>query len=259
MALTVTEWQNRFAQQAHWTQDLRAYLYEKIGLEGVSHILDLGCGTGALTNELLVKSKALLHGFDISRAHLKLIVPETRLFLTQGDAHYTPYPDKYFDLTLCHFTLLWVANPVQVLREMVRITRPGGVVFALAEPDYGGRIDYPTELAQLGKWQKESLRSQGADPLIGRKLAAMFNAAELEAVETGVLGGQWSGQASQAGLENWQLEWEVLESDLNKTSELLVSSEVLKLKKLDKTAWETGQRVLFVPTFYAMGRVGSGN
>jgi len=75
---------------------------------------------------------------------------------------------------------------------MARITRPGGAVLALAEPDYGGRIDYPIKLAQMGKWQIESLRLQGADPLMGRKLATIFNSAGFDSVETGVLGGQWS-------------------------------------------------------------------
>jgi len=257
MTLTAIDWQNRFIQQARWTQDLRAYLYESIGLEDASHILDLGCGTGSLTDELLAQSKAILHGLDISRTHLKLIPSKAHLFLTQGDGHHTPYPDEYFDVTLCHFTLLWVANPVQVLHEMVRITRPGGAVLALAEPDYGGRIDYPTALDQLGKWQKESLQAQGADPLMGRKLAEIFNAAGLETIETGVLGGQWSDQANHNGLENWKSEWGVLESDFNTTSEIINFSEVLKFKELDKTAWETGQRVLFVPTFYARGKVGS--
>lgn len=254
MTLTAIEWQNRFVQQAQWTQDLRAYLYPRIALERASRILDLGCGTGALTGELLAQSNARLHGLDISHKHLKLIPSEARLFLTQGDAHNTPYPEAYFDITLCHFTLLWVANPAQVVREMARITRPGGAVLALAEPDYGGRIDYPIELAQVGKWQTESLRAQGADPLMGRKLAAIFNGAGLDAVETGVLGGQWSGGA---GLEGWQAEWAVLGSDINQTSDILETSEVLKLKELNKIAWENGQRVLFVPTFYAMGKVAS--
>lgn len=255
MTLSTIDWQNRFAQQASWTGDLRNYLYEKIGLENASRILDLGCGTGALIHELLTNSNANLHGLDISRAHMKLIPPEERLSLTQGDAHQTPYPNHYFEVSLCHFTLLWVVNPFQVLKEMVRITEPGGTILALAEPDYGGRIDYPAELEKLGALQKDSLRLQGADPLMGRKLAGLFHEAGLESIETGVLGGQWSDNINQTGHENWQSEWEVLEWDLNKITDELDFSEVAKLKKVDKTAWAAGQRVLYVPTFYAVGKV----
>ena len=58
---------------------------------------------------------------------------------------------------------------------MVRVTHPGGFVLALAEPDYGGRIDYPTELSQIGDWQKNALKQQGANPLMGRELRSIFS------------------------------------------------------------------------------------
>ncbi len=133
---------------------------------------------------------------------------------------------------------------------MARVTRPSGAVLALAEPDYGGRVDFPEELGQLGVWQMESLRTQGADPLMGRKLARVFRQAGLYSVETGALGGQWSGAPDW---EAWESEWSVLESDLkNKPS---LSEKLGFLKRLDKSAYEKGERVLFVPTFYAWGRV----
>ena len=247
------DWHHRFVQQARWTQDLRAYLFTKIGLADASRILDLGCGTGALMGETLTRSDARVHGLDLSRKHLKSISPEDRLFLSQGDAHNTPYADKSFVVTFCHFTLLWVVNPALVVREMKRITKPGGVVLALAEPDYGGRIDYPLELAAMGKLQTESLQKQGADPMVGRKLASIFHGVGFENVETGVLGGQWSGED---GLESWQEEWGILTHDVKHLSKRDVNSKFKKLRDLNRNAWETGQRVLFVPTFYAMGRKG---
>jgi hypothetical protein len=133
---------------------------------------------------------------------------------------------------------------------MRRVTRPGGAVMALAEPDYGGRIDYPDKLALLGEWQIESLKRQGADPLMGRKLTGLFHKTGLESVETGVLGGQWSESPDWAA---WESEWAVLESDLKKTFQDFESWKVIK--DLDKSAYEKGERVLFVPTFYALGFV----
>ena len=110
-----------------------------------------------------------------------ILIPTTLLITAQshpqyqvdlGDAHQLPLADGCFDVCLCHFLLLWVTDPIQVLQEMYRVTRSGGVVMALAEPDYGSRIDYPQELSLLGKWQMDSLEQQGADPFIGRKLRA---------------------------------------------------------------------------------------
>ncbi|MBL7162127.1 MAG: methyltransferase domain-containing protein [Anaerolineales bacterium] len=249
MPLSPIDWHRRFTQQARWTRDLRAYLYPRVGFSKAERILDVGCGTGALLGEFQSQGDALVYGLDVQRAHLKLAQTNEAALLSQGDAHQLPYPDSLFDITLCHYLLLWISNPTQALHEMVRITRPGGAVLALAEPDYGGRIDHPPELEQLGKWQIESLQAQGADPFMGRKLAGLFNKVGLQKVETGVLGAQWQGAPSK---EEWQSEWAVLEAD----AELIKGIETLRgLKARAEQAWQSGNRVLFVPTFYALGWV----
>ena len=79
-----------------------------------------------------------------------------------------------FDICLCHFLLLWIANPLAALKEMRRIVKPGGWVLALAEPDYGSRIDFPPELEALGQAQSKALQSQCADVSVGRKLRGLF-------------------------------------------------------------------------------------
>jgi len=71
-------------------------------------------------------------------------------------------------------------------------------------------------------------------------------------VEAGVLGGQWSGIPTP---EDWEMEWNVLEDDLIGASNVLVTPELTRLQQLYKSSWEQGERVLFVPTFYAWGRV----
>jgi SAM-dependent methyltransferase len=243
MSLSPQGWHKRFTQQARWTQDLRSYIYPIVGLAEADKILDLGCGTGALLGELQSQSGGRVFGLDIHSGNLRLARGLEGVLLTQGDAHQLSYPQDTFDITLCHFTLMWVTDPASVIAEMLRVTRPSGVVMALAEPDYGGRIDYPIELEQIGGWQTESLSAQGADPFMGRKMAGLFTRAGMGNIQTGVLGAQWMGAPSQNEID---IEWEVMRSDLkDKIPE--------ELEVLDKTAYETGERVLFVPTFYAIG------
>jgi ubiquinone/menaquinone biosynthesis C-methylase UbiE len=190
-----------------------------------------------------------LYGLDLKRDFLLLANRHAPgAVLTQGDALHLPYAGSVFDGTLCHFFLLWVNDPRQALDEMRRVTRPGGWVLALAEPDYGGRIDYPAELAQLGELQEEALRRQGADTRLGRSLKALFQQAGLSEIETGILGGQWRGLPPE---EERAQEWAVLEADLDG---LLPPGELARLRRLDEAAWQAGERVLFVPTFYAAGR-----
>lgn len=244
------DWHRRYSQQARWTQDLRRYLYQRLPLQPGQRLLEVGCGTGALMPELL-KQGVRCYGVDIDRAGLILAHQSHRgRNFCQADAFHLPFSQGAFDLVICHFLLLWLADPRAALLEMKRVTRQKGIVLAMAEPDYGGRIDHPQTLAILGNYQVESLRLQGADPTMGRKLAGYFHQADLKAVETGVLGGQWSGQPDW---EAWELEWQVLENDIDRLGVNL--GDISPLKAADKAAYESGARVLFVPTFYALGFV----
>jgi SAM-dependent methyltransferase len=250
-APTLMDWHARFEQQARWTHDLRLYLYARASIESARRILDVGCGTGVLAAELFDLCKAKIIGVDIAQNHLGLATRNAPdAVFTRGDAHELPFLTNVFDLAFCHFVLLWVTDPFHVVQEMARVVIPGGAVLALAEPDYGGRIDYPPGLAALGEGQLQSLRRQGADPEMGRKLAGVFHLAGLEDIETGVLGGQWRSAPSQ---DEWESEWRVLDNDLKGYPGKAIDAS--QLKALDWSAWQRGERVLFVPTFYALGFV----
>ncbi len=244
-------WHNRYLQQARWTKPLRTYLYAQAGLLRAQRILEVGCGTGALVAELnALAPQVRVTGLDIQyEALLAAHGYAHNAAWVQGDGQTLPFPSASFDLVLCHFLLLWVRNPLQVVAEMKRAARAGGAVLVLAEPDYGGRIDYPDELSVLGKAQRTALQRQGADPLIGRRLGEIISQAGLVEIETGVIGGQWRGVPSQAELET---EWAVLMADLaGKFSPF----ELAGLRAKDETAYREGSRILYVPTFYAWGKV----
>lgn len=247
MSLTPAGWHARFQEQARWTVELRRYLYARCPMARAKCILDVGCGTGALLPELAAAApQASVCGVDLSLERLRLVRGGTAC---AGDALHLPFPAASMDITLCHFLLLWLPDPVAALREMRRVTRPGGAVLALAEPDYGGRIDHPESLVKLGRLQAESLRGQGANPLMGRALAASFARAGFSQVENGLLGGQWSRPPSE---ESWQSEWTVLAADLGGR---VASEELDELRAVDRAAWQQGERILFIPTFYAFAIV----
>jgi len=241
-------WHARYLQQATWTRDLRRYLFERAGLRTARRALEVGCGTGAILGDL--PPLPALHGLDIRPASLteaRIHAPDA--CLACGDALCLPYPTGTFDITFCHFLLLWVGDPLQVLAEMKRVTRRGGHILALAEPDYSARMDRPAELIPLGRWQTESLRGQGANPSLGSKLAESFFQAGIELVETGAI--REVDNEAQPSSE-WELEWAVLESDL---AGLVSSEEIQRFKEVDRQARERGERILRVPTYFAWGRV----
>jgi SAM-dependent methyltransferase len=247
--MTLPGWHRRYAQQARWTKDLRTHLYARAGLNSARRVLEVGCGTGVLLSELSDLSSAAVYGVDIDASRLSLAARNTpRARLYRADAHSLPFTSETFDVVLCHYLLLWLPDPARVLAEMRRVTRPGGAVLALAEPDYGGRIDHPAALIPLGPAQQLALRHQGAEPQMGRRLARLFAQTGLDGVETGVLAGQWQAPPSK---EDWELEWEVLLEDLEGQ---IPGQELERLRRLDWAAWQSGERVLFLPTFYACGR-----
>jgi SAM-dependent methyltransferase len=261
MNLTPSDWHERFLQQAGWTAELRRHLFERAGLASARRVLEVGCGTGALLAALGECTQARVYGLDLNPEYLALAAGHaSQSRLVRGDAHLLPYPDQAFDLVFCHFLLLWVADPARVVLEMKRVTRHGGAVLVFAEPDYGGRIDYPEELAALGEWQQAALRRQGADPRIGRRLANIFIKAGLADFQLGVLGGQWSEPLNQAA---WESEWTIIEADLEQLSSdsgrlqpgnlrrAVLEHSLESLKALDAAAWARRERVLFVPLFYA--------
>jgi SAM-dependent methyltransferase len=240
------KWHARYLQQAKWTRDLRAYIFKKAELKDASKVLEVGCGTGAILSGL--PTQLSLHGLDLdptALAECQIHAPAASL--TRGDALRLPYSDKIFDIIYCHFLLLWLRDPLQALLEMKRVSRPGAHVIAFAEPDYTARLDKPSELIQLGQWQTESLKRQGADIGLGARLADLFFRAGIEIVETGTI----QSTGLDPSPEEWELEWAVIEADL---AGFVPSDDIHKLKRMDQQALARGERLLYIPTHFAWGQ-----
>jgi ubiquinone/menaquinone biosynthesis C-methylase UbiE len=248
--LSMLEWNQRYQQQARWTSPVRRFLYQQAGIADLAKILEVGCGTGAILADLSDYSRAKTFGIDLLPDPLKFAREHAGLNrLANADGLNLPFADANFEACLCHFYLLWIPDPLSALQEMVRVTRKNGVILALAEPDYGGRIDYPEELSQLGLRQALSLKQQGADPRLGRKLRGLMHQAGCRNVTCGLMGGEWISIPAE---EDWANEWQVLVNDLEAS---FSRSELQSLQALDRQAWQNGQRILYVPTFYAAGMV----
>lgn len=248
-SLTPEEWHTWFLRQAEWTRPTRLWLYRQAGLGEARRVLEVGCGTGVIAGEVARLTSASVVGLDIDAGMLGVAQRYTsQVALVQGDARSLPFGEGAFDLVLCHYLLLWLKEPAQAITEMARVVRAGGFVLACAEPDYGGRIDHPPELASLGRLQAEALRREGAEPQMGRRLGELFVAAGLRTT-VGVMAGRWELPAAPDA--DFSAEWAMRRRDL---FPYLPSEELDRLEEIDRKALRAGRRLLFVPTFYAFGQ-----
>lgn len=250
------DWHKRYLQQAAWTGQLRAYLFEKAGMLHADRVLEVGCGTGAILRDLqppretATSFRAQRFGLDIdpgALAQCGLHAPFA--VLTRGNALALPFAAGTFQIAFCHFLLLWTGSPSRVLQEMKRVTRHGGHILALAEPDYSQRVDEPPELVSMGRWQTKSLAQQGADVSIGSRVADLFRQAGLEIKEAGCLDSSTDLWRTPEDLE---IEWEVMEADLER---VVPARTLARMKILEAQARRRGRRALHVPTYFAWGQV----
>jgi len=95
-------------------------------------VLDVGCGPGALTAELVGRvGPASVSAVDPSEPFVAAMAerhPEVEV--RQAPAEDLPFPDDGFDAALAQLVVHFMADPVSGLREMGRVTRAGGVVAA---------------------------------------------------------------------------------------------------------------------------------
>lgn len=105
--------------------------------------LDVGCGTGALSAAILARAApAAVTGVEPSagfRATARDRLGDG-VTLLAGDAGALPLPDGAVDFVVCGLVLNFVPDAEAALREMARVTAPGGTVSAYVW-DYGGRME----------------------------------------------------------------------------------------------------------------------
>ncbi|WP_320773368.1 class I SAM-dependent methyltransferase [Streptomyces sp. CRN 30] len=167
-------------------------------LEPGMRVLDIGCGPGTITADLaeLVPDG---HVTGVDRApdvleRARATAAErgvANIGFAVADVHALPYPDDTFCVVHAHQVLQHVGDPVGALREMARVTRPGGFV-AARDADYAAMTWFPSAPG-LDDWldlYRRVARANGGEPDAGRRLRSWALAAGLTEVTAG--SGTWT-------------------------------------------------------------------
>jgi ubiquinone/menaquinone biosynthesis C-methylase UbiE len=156
------------------------------GIQPGQRALDVGCGSGALVAELAdVLGADNVAGVDPSEPFVQASrarVPEAQILV--GSAESLPFGDGEFDATLSQLVVNFLDDPEQGLREMSRVTRPGGVVAGCVW-DYGGEMTMLRAFWDAAKALDANAADEAAVMRFARpeELEALWQGAGLDSVE----------------------------------------------------------------------------
>ncbi|HXO82559.1 MAG TPA: class I SAM-dependent methyltransferase [Mycobacterium sp.] len=206
-------------------------------------VLDVGCGPGTITVDLAARVapgrvtavEMTSDALDLARTEAQTRGQSNIDFVT-SDVHALDLPDDTFDIVHAHQVLQHVADPVQALREMRRVCKPGGVV-AARDADYAGFTWFP-QLPPLDRWlalYSAAARANGGEPDAGRRLLSWAQHAGFDDITP--TGGLWCF-ATPETRDWWGGMWadRIVESALSRQ---LVESNMATTVELDEisSAW----------------------
>ena len=173
------------------------------GVEPGARVVDVGCGPGALTGELVARVGAgNVSAADPSEAFVAAVHarhPDVDARVAAAEA--LPFDDATFDAALAQLVVHFMSEPVAGIVEMSRVTRPGGVVAACV-------WDFENDRAPISTFWRAvrdlELDAPGEAHLAGARaghLVGLFTAAGLADVGGGVV----ETRVDHTGFDEW---WE---------------------------------------------------
>jgi ubiquinone/menaquinone biosynthesis C-methylase UbiE len=181
----------RYLESRPWVKQQHR---EFLQLRPAMRIVDIGCGTGDFTRHIVRVAPGKCQALGIDSRFSSLIAAQletrraglsNRISYKQADVYNLPVADDYADLTCCRSVLMHLQDPLQAVKEMIRITRRGGLVAAeepsqmisLYDPD---DEDFAKLVREIYPLYHEGIRKlEGRDYEIGERLPTIFREAGL--------------------------------------------------------------------------------
>jgi len=159
-------------------RDYKRQLLARLELRPGQRVLDVGCGPGTdlLAMADAVADNGLVIGVDNDPAMAaeakRRMATNDRIEIREGDAHALPIDEASIDRTRADRVLQHVADPVQVLMELRRVVRVGGLI-ALAEPDWDTLILDDRDVRMSRCYSRFVATQVVRNAAIGRQLARL--------------------------------------------------------------------------------------
>jgi SAM-dependent methyltransferase len=166
-------------------------------------VLDVGCGPGALTAELVKRVGAgAVSAVDPSESFIAAIRERfPAVGVSRASAEVLPFPDGTFDATLAQLVVHFMTDPVGGLSEMMRVARPDGVVAACVWQHADGRGPFGPFWEAAHQLDPDLVDESDLPGVRPGHLAELFSAAGLREVEEITV----TATIEHASIEDW---WE---------------------------------------------------
>ena len=168
-------------------------------------VLDVGCGTGAAALAAVdrVGSSGSVTAVDINPGMLDVARKKSDAVIwAEAPAEDLPFPDQHFEVVLSQFVLMFLADRTKALREMARVTRPGGRIALLTWESQARTPAYDRLVPLLGEIvSPEAAEALAAPFVLGEPgdIEAELTRAGLKTAEHRIL----TGTARHPSLDSW--------------------------------------------------------
>ena len=170
-----------------YSVELAPQMADLAGIQAGQRVVDVGCGPGALTAELVARG-AEISAVDPSPPFVE--AARTRhpdVDVREASAEELPFGDDEFDAALAQLVVHFMADPLRGIEEMSRVTREGGVVVASVWDMIGGRAPL-SPFWRAARDLGQSAQGESGLPGAGEgQLPELFTRAGLSDVEEAAL------------------------------------------------------------------------
>ena len=223
------------------------------GIEAGQRVLDVGCGSGVLTEELAGRVGAeQVSGVDPSPLLAACAERVPGVELKQGKAETLPWPDDSFDAAVAQLVIHFMDDPAAGVTEMARVTRPDGVV-AASSWDFSGGMEMLRIYWETARELDHDLSGESRSFGNLEELDALWRELGLEDVQAGPL-------EVSAEYQDFAELWDTFVLGVGPAGEYVVSlpaerQEVLREEYRRRLGDPTGALTLSARAWAARGRV----